>query len=166
MSRKEKTVKHELEPIYNKESKILILGSIPSVKSREKKFYYAHPQNKFWRILSDVYKEEKLETIEEKKLFLQKYNIALWDIIKSCTQENSSDSSIKNVKPNNIKDIVKKTNITKIFTTGKTAYNLYNKYIYPKIKIKAIYLPSTSPANASIKYEELLNIYKENLLKK
>lgn len=94
-----------------------------------------------------------------------KHHIALWDVIKSCTQKNSSDASIKNVKVNDIKSLLKKTSIEKIFTTGKTAYNLYNKYIYPKTKIEAIYLPSTSPANASMKYDELLKIYKDNILK-
>ena len=139
------------------------MGSIPSIKSREENFYYAHPQNRFWKILSSVYNEDIPLTIDKKINLLEKHNIALWDVIKTCTIIKSNDASVKNVTPNNIKSLLKKTKIEKIFTTGKTAYNLYNKHIYEKTKIKAIYLPSTSPANQSIKYEDILKIYKENL---
>lgn len=98
--------------------------------------------------------------MDDKKELLNKYNIALWDVIKSCTITGSSDSSIKNVIPNNINNILKKSSIKKIFVTGKTAYNLYNKYIYESTNIKAIYLPSTSPANAKITLDELIESYK------
>lgn len=161
LSGKSTRVNHELEPIFHQNSEILILGSIPSVKSREEKFYYAHPQNKFWKILAEVYNEKTPSTIKEKQEFLERKHLALWDVIKSCTITGSSDSSIKEVIPNNINNIIDKSNIRKIYTTGKTAYHLYNKYIYETTKIEAIYLPSTSPANASISYQKILEAYKQ-----
>lgn len=162
MKDKQKTrVKHELSPIYQHNSEILILGSLPSVKSREESFYYAHPQNRFWRVLSKVYEENTPKTVEEKREFLKKYKIALWDVIKSCNITGSSDSSIKNVTPNNIQKLLKESNIKRIYTTGKTAYQLYHKYLYPKTKIEAIYLPSTSPANAKMTLENLIEEYQQ-----
>lgn len=140
-------VKHTLEPIYDENSQVLILGSIPSVKSREIGFYYAHPQNRFWKTLGKVYQEEIGETIKEKKEFLIKHHIALYDVLKSCEISSSSDSSIKNPIPNDFSDILQKANIKAIFTTGQKAYQLYQKYCYPYTKINAISLPSTSPAN-------------------
>jgi len=111
--------------------------------------------------MADVYQEKTPTTIEEKKLFLYKHDIALWDVIKSCTITASSDSSIKEVIPNDLNIIIKSSNIKKIYTTGKKAYDLYNKYLYPKLKKEAIYLPSTSPANASMSYQKILNEYKK-----
>lgn len=139
-------INHELEPFFNRNSEILILGSLPSVKSRQEKFYYAHPQNRFWKTLSKIYNEDIPNNIEEKKKFLTKHKIALWDVIQSCDITGSSDSSIKNVVPNDINVILKKTNITKIYTTGSKAYQLYNKYCLNHTNIKAAKLPSTSPA--------------------
>jgi len=162
-----KKIYHELEPYYNNDSEILILGSIPSVKSREQGFYYAHSQNKFWKIISEIYDEIEPKTIENKKEFLKKYKIALWDVIKSCDIQGSSDSSIKNIEVNNINLILKNSNIKKIFTTGKKATALYKKYCYKNTRKESIYLPSTSPANCGYcTYEELLNIYKENIIEK
>lgn len=152
-------VYHTLEPFYNKESEILILGSLPSVKSREVGFYYAHPQNRFWKVLGAVYHEEELTDIASKKKFLEKHKIALYDVCASCDILGSSDASIKNVKVNNIESILKCTNIKKIFVNGKTAYNLYNKYIKNEINKDAIYLPSTSSANASYLLDDLINAY-------
>lgn len=155
-------VYHELEPFYNNNSEILILGSIPSVKSRELNFYYAHPQNRFWKILTKVYDEDNVTTITEKKNFLTKYKIALWDVIKSCEITGSSDNSIKNVIPNDISLIIKNSKVTKIFTTGNKAYELYNKYCFKETNIKAIKLPSTSPANCKKDIENILyNEYKQ-----
>ncbi len=151
---------HELEPIYQKDSKILILGSMPSQKSREKNFYYAHPKNRFWQVLSKIYQVNIEDTTDSKIKFLKDKKIALWDVIESCTIKGSSDSSIKNVTVNPIKDILEKTNIKRIYTTGKTAYNLYQKYIYPKTGIEAIYLPSTSPANAKMTLDKLVEHYR------
>lgn len=142
------------------------MGSLPSIKSREDGFYYAHPQNKFWKVLSSIFKEDIPASIEDKKIFLNKHHIALWDVIKSCTIIGSSDSSIRNVTANDISSIIKKSKITKIYTTGKKAYHLYNKYLFKEIGIEAVYLPSTSPANASISYEKLIKIYKTHLISK
>ena len=153
---------HTLKPIYDRESTILILGSIPSVKSREYNFYYAHPQNRFWKILSQLY-NVTLTTIESKETFLHDYHIALWDTIESCEITGSSDSSIKDIKVNNISELINKTNINKIYCTGKTSFNIYNKYIYSQTNIKAINLPSPSPANAQLSLDKLVEIY--NIIK-
>lgn len=149
-------IEHTLKPIYDKNSKVLILGSIPSIKSRKVGFYYAHPQNKFWKILAKIYNENIPNNKKEKITFLKKHNIALFDVLKSCDIKSSSDSSIKNPIPNDLTPILNKTNIKTIFTSGKKAYNLYQKYCYPKTKINAIYLPSTSPANCPKGIEEKL----------
>lgn len=149
-------VKHTLKPIYDNNSKVLILGSIPSVKSREIGFYYGHPQNRFWTTLSRIYGEEIENTIDAKINFLKKHHIALFDVLKSCDIEGSSDTSIKNPVPNNLKPILKSSNIEAIFTTGKKAHQLYQKYCYPNTKIEDIVLPSTSPANCKKGIEEEL----------
>ena len=149
---------HTIEPYYNKDSKILILGSFPSVKSRELGFYYAHPQNRFWKVLSNVYNEE-ITDLESKKEFLKRNKIALFDVCASCEIVGSSDSSIKNVQANDIDLILKNTNIKKIFVNGKTAYNLYNELIKNKINKEAIYLPSTSAANATFSLNDLTKAY-------
>lgn len=147
---------HPLKPIYNENSKVLILGTIPSVKSREENFYYAHPQNRFWKTLGKIYNEILGDSKEERTDFLLKHNIALFDVLKSCDISSSSDSSIKNPIPNDLTDILNNSKIEAIFTTGKTAYNLYQKLCYPKTNIQAIYLPSPSPANCPKGIEEKL----------
>lgn len=136
-------------PLYNKDSKILILGSFPSVKSREQKFFYGHPQNRFWKVISSVFECNEPETIEEKKQFLLKNGIALWDVIASCDITGSSDSSIRNVKVNDISKILKEANIRQIFVNGKTAEKYFKKYTKAQINRDAVCLPSTSPANAA-----------------
>ena len=146
---------HNLEPIYDEESKVLILGSIPSVKSREEQFYYMHPSNRFWQVLEMVFDEK----IIDKKSFLKKHHIALWDVIKECDIKASSDSSIKNVKVNDINKILKVAKIDKIITTGSKANQLYQKYLYSKTKIKNIALPSTSSANAKMSLDDLVKSY-------
>lgn len=153
-------VNHTFPVYYNSDSEILILGSMPSVKSRELGFYYMHPQNRFWQVLALVFNETIGNTIEEKKEFLKKHKIALWDVIESCDINGSSDASIKNIKANNIKELIDKTNIKRIFTTGKKAYELYNKYCLKNTNIEAICLYSTSLANCKIKLEELVENYK------
>ncbi|WP_455542421.1 DNA-deoxyinosine glycosylase [Intestinibacter sp.] len=150
------TVKHEIPPIYNKNSKILILGSFPSVKSRENQFFYHHPQNRFWRVLSCVVGVETPSSIEEKKKFLLDNNIAVWDVIASCEIEGSSDSSIKNVVVNDLNKIIKSCDIKQIFCNGGKSYDLYKKYCEKNTGLRAIKLPSTSPANARFSLEKLI----------
>lgn len=151
-------VYHTLKPIYNKNSKILILGSIPSIKSRENNFYYAHKQNRFWNVLNILFKTD-LKTNEEKIEFLLTKNIALFDVIKECDINGSSDSSIKNIKVNDLEYIINNSNIKYIFLTGKTAYNLYKKY-FNNLNIDYYYLPSPSSANATYSREKLVDEYK------
>ncbi len=157
---KETRQNHEFGPVYDENSKILILGSFPSVKSREVQFYYGHPQNRFWKLLGYLYDEEVPQDIPGKKAFLQKHGIALWDVIESCDITGSSDSSIKNVVPNNPMDFLDKTKIEKIYTNGKTAEKLYRKYVEPLTGIKTTGLPSTSPANAAYSLERLAESWK------
>lgn len=147
---------HPFPPLYDKNSKILILGSFPSVKSREQMFFYGHPQNRFWKVISAVMGEETPQTIEEKKNFLFSNNIALWDVIASCDITGSSDSSIKNVVANDLTEILNNADIKQIFVNGKTAEKYYNKYIREVIGRDTICLPSTSPANAGWSVDKLI----------
>lgn len=147
---------HPIAPIYDNNSKILILGSFPSQKSREQMFFYGHPQNRFWRVLSAVLGDETPSTVDEKRRFLLAHGIAVWDVIASCDIVGSSDSSIKNVVPNNLDRILLCADIKAIFVNGKTAEKYYNKYIRDKIGREAICLPSTSPANAAYSVERLI----------
>lgn len=151
---------HIIDAYYNKDSEILILGSFPSVKSREFGFYYAHPQNRFWRVLARVFNEEISSDIISKKEFLKKNKIALFDVIASCEITGSSDASIKNIVPNDLAIILNNSKVERIYVNGKTAFNLYNKYIKDNLGIEAIYLPSTSPANATFSLERLVEYYK------
>lgn len=154
---------HPLEPIFDEKSKILILGTFPSVKSRENNFYYGHPQNRFWKVISNICNEELPLSNDDKREMLLRNNIAVWDVIHSCDIEGSADSSIKNVIPNDIKSILEQTSIKKIFVNGKKAERLYKKYIENSIGIKAVCLPSTSPANASWSLEKLIEYWKEEI---
>lgn len=147
---------HTIPPVFDENSKILILGSFPSVKSREAEFFYGHKQNRFWKVLATLLNEKIPETIAEKKQLLLTHNIALWDVIKSCTITGSSDSSIKNVVPNDLELILRTAKISQIFTNGSTADRLYKKHIFPVTKLTAIKLPSTSPANAAFTLDKLL----------
>lgn len=152
--------KHTIEPFYNKDSKILILGSFPSVKSREVGFYYSHQQNRFWKVLAAIFNEDVPICINDKKEFLKRNNIALYDVCASCDIKSSSDASIKNVIPNNLDEIFKGANIKVIAFDGKTAFNLYQKYFKNKYNVELISLPSTSPANAKCSMNDLINDYK------
>ena len=149
------TKSHNFDPVYDKKSRVLILGSFPSVKSREIAFYYGHPQNRFWKVLGSVFNEEVPKDIEGKKSFLLKHHIALWDVIKSCDIVGSSDSKISNVVINDLNLIFQEANIEKVFINGTKAYELYMKYGYEKYKKEAIKLPSTSPANAVYSLDKL-----------
>ncbi|BCN32038.1 DNA-deoxyinosine glycosylase [Anaeromicropila herbilytica] len=150
-------VTHTFLPIYSENSKILILGTFPSVKSREGNFYYNHPQNRFWKVLASITNEAIPTTIDEKKDMLLRNNIAIWDVIKSCEIEGSSDSSIKNVIPNDLSIILEHNNIKNVYGNGDKAYQLYMKYCYKNIERDMIKLPSTSPANASYTLERLID---------
>lgn len=143
---------HPFPPIYDENSKVLVLGSFPSVKSREQQFFYGHPQNRFWKVASAVMCTETPRTVEEKREFLYTNHIALWDVIASCDITGSSDSSIKNVVANDLTEILDSADIKQIFVNGKTA----EKYIRDKIGRTAICLPSTSPANAKWDLEKLI----------
>ena len=146
---------HSFEPVYDRASEILILGTLPSVKSRENNFYYGHKQNRFWKVLATLLKEPVPDTIEEKKAMLLAHRIALWDVIQSCDIKGSSDSSIKNVQPTDIGMILEKTNITRIYANGNKAGQLYKRYQFPVTGIEAMVLPSTSPTNAAWSLERL-----------
>ncbi len=157
---------HPFPPLYDENSKVLILGSFPSVKSREQNFFYGHPQNRFWKVVSAVMDTDTPVTIEEKSNFLHENHIALWDVIASCDITGSSDSSIKNVVANDLTDILKNADIRQIFVNGKTAEKYYNKYIRNTIDREAVCLPSTSPANAGWSVEKLVDawsVIKEHL---
>ena len=151
---------HNIPPLFDENSEILILGSFPSQKSREAQFFYGHPQNRFWLVLSEVLGEKLPQRIDEKREMLLKNKIALWDVIASCEIVGSSDSSIKNAVPNDISGIIKKSNIKRIFVNGKTAEKYYNKYILNNTRIPASVLPSTSPANAAYSLERLVDEWK------
>ena len=153
-------VKHTFQPIYNINSKILILGTFPSVKSRETQFYYGHPQNRFWKVIAGVFQCEIPQTNEEKKQMLFNNNIAIWDVIESCDIVGSSDSSIQNVIPNDLSIILNHSNIKKIYANGKTAAKLYEKYTESVTGKSIITLPSTSPANAAYRLEQLVETWK------
>ena len=154
---------HPVKPIFDKNSKTLILGTFPSVKSREVCFFYGHPQNRFWRVMARICNSRTPETIEDKTNLILSNNFALWDVIHSCEIEGSSDSSIKNVVPNDISIILKDSQVDRIFVNGKKAECLYKKYIEKNIGIKAIYLPSTSPANASWSEDRLAEFWKKQI---
>ncbi len=157
---------HPFPPLYDENSKVLILGSFPSVKSREQNFFYGHPQNRFWKVVSATMDTETPKTIKEKKAFLLSSNIAMWDVIASCDITGSSDSSIKNVVANDLTEILQNADIKQIFVNGKTAEKYYNKYIRDSIGRNAVCLPSTSPANAGWSVEKLVKawaVIKEHL---
>lgn len=147
---------HEFAPVYDGTSEILILGTFPSVKSREQKFYYGHPQNRFWRVIAALTDSEIPKEIDEKKNLLLKNHIAVWDVIESCDIKGSSDSSIKNVVPCDIAGLLHKTRIKSLYANGTAAKRLYDRFILPKTQVPIILLPSTSPANAAYSVERLI----------
>ena len=162
-------ITHEsIKPFIDNNSSILILGSFPGVKSREEEFYYAHPQNRFYKVLSNIFNEPLPTSLESKKELLVKHHIALYDVIYSCDISNSDDSSIRNVTPIIIKELLLKfPNINKIIVNGNKAKELFNKYLLKDIdtqKTDIYYAPSTSPANAKMNVEQLVSIYKSAIL--
>lgn len=155
-----KHITHTFEPVYDADSRILILGTLPSVKSRENNFYYGHKQNRFWKLLANLLEEPQPVTIEEKKCMLLKHHIAIWDVIQSCDIKGSSDSSIKNVEPTDIRRILAAADIKQIYANGNKAGQLYKKYQQPVTGREAIVLPSTSPANAAWTFDRLCEKWK------
>jgi hypoxanthine-DNA glycosylase len=154
-----KRIEHTFEPVYDENSKILILGSLPSVKSREQGFYYGHPQNRFWKVIAGIYQCPVPVTMERKTDMLKHYHIAIWDVIASCDIIGSSDSSIRNVVVNDLNRILSQCDIEKIYVNGKTAGKLYRKYSKENTKREVVELPSTSPANASSSLEKLMEAW-------
>jgi len=155
---------HLFEPIIDKSSKILILGTFPSIKSFENSFYYSHPRNQFFSLLADTFDEKRPNSIDEKISLLKEHNIALWDVVKGANRKNSLDSSLKDIELNDIKSLLDKyPNIKLIAFTSKTAEKLFKKL---NINFPTAYLPSPSPAYAKMKYEDKLKVYKKILLKR
>lgn len=154
---------HEIEPVWDKNSRILILGSFPSVKSREGKFFYHHPQNRFWKVMAAVLEVPVPQTVEEKRRMLLEHHVAVWDVIGSCQIEGSSDSSIRDVVPNDLNRILMEAPVEKIFTNGATAWKMYNRYTKLVTGREAEKLPSTSPANAAWSLEKLVREWKEKI---
>ena len=150
---------HPIPPLYDENSETLILGSFPSVKSREAEFFYGHPRNRFWAVTAAVLGCKKPETVEEKKIILLSNKIALWDVIASCEIEGSADSTIKNVTANDLSVILNNSKVERVFVNGKTAEKYYNKYTFPETGIRAICLPSTSPANAAVNFDDLIKAW-------
>ena len=154
-------ITHPFKPIYDSSSKILILGTLPSVKSRENEFYYGHPKNRFWKVVAAVVGETEPKSVAEKTEMLLRHNIALWDVIDSCDIAGSSDSSIRNVVPTDLCGIIKESGIERIFANGRKAAELYDKYQRAATGMDITGLPSTSPANAAWSFERLLAEWKK-----
>ena len=151
---------HSIEPVFDTESRGLILGTMPSPKSREVQFYYGHPQNRFWRVLAAVLGEELPQSVPEKKAMLLRHRIALWDVLAECEITGASDSSIRNPVANDLSVILDHAPVQAVFTTGATAWKLYTRLQKPHTGIEAVRLPSTSPANCAVKMEALTEAYK------
>lgn len=151
---------HPIPPFFRPDSHILILGSFPSIKSREQRFFYGHPQNRFWRVAAAVFADETPDGIPEKQAFLERHRIALWDSIGRCTIEGSSDSSIRDVVPNDLSVILDRAPIQTIYCNGKASMDCYNRYIRTRTGRDAVLLPSTSPANAAWSIDRLVDAWR------
>jgi len=148
---------HNIPPLFDERSEVLILGSFPSVKSREGRFFYHHPQNRFWKVMAAILKAPLPQTVEEKRLMLISNRVALWDVVESCDIRGSGDSSIRNVIPNNLEIITGSAPIRRVFTNGGTAHRLYQRFCETTTGLTAFCLPSTSPANAAFTLERLVD---------
>lgn len=146
---------HPFGPLYDENSRVLILGSFPSVRSREQNFFYGHPQNRFWKVVAAVFGQPVPQTMEEKKMLILDNGLALWDSIASCEITGSSDASIRNARANDISIILNSCSIERIYCNGRKSHELYQKYIEPETGREAVCLPSTSPANAKWTLEKL-----------
>lgn len=158
------SIEHPIPPLYGPDSKNLILGSFPSVKSREAHFFYGHPQNRFWRVLAALCGEAVPQNVEEKTRLVLEHGFALWDVIASCEIVGSSDSSIRDVVPNDLGMILQGSRVERIFCNGSTSHRLYECYIRPVTGIPGICLPSTSPANAAWSLERLIEAWREIIM--
>lgn len=159
-----RTVKHTFAPIWDPQSEILVLGTFPSVKSRENHFYYGHPQNRFWKLLASIYGEPVPGTIDEKKELILRRHLAVWDVIGQCDIIGSSDSSIRNVVPCDLAGLLAQCKVHKVLANGAKAYELYQKHQLPITGLKAQKMPSTSPANAAWSFERLQEAWGRALL--
>ncbi len=153
------SVKHCIDPVFDADSRVLLLGSMPSPKSREVGFYYGHPQNRFWRVLAAVFDDPLIGTVDEKKAFLLRHRIALWDVLASCEIVGASDASIRNPCPNDLSRILEVADIRAIFATGAKAAQLYRRLCESELGVGCLALPSTSAANASRSFEDLVEAY-------
>ena len=158
-------VVHPFEPIFDEHSRILVLGSLPSVRSRENRFYYGHPQNRFWRVLASVFRESVPETIEEKTALLLRHGVALWDAVGECDVVGSSDAAIRNVQPTDLSRIFDKCAIETVYANGRTAAKYYDRLQKPLYGRPIVPLPSTSPANAAWTLERLIEAWQAITLK-
>lgn len=157
-------VTHAFEPVYDSHSTVLILGTMPSPQSIKHGFYYSHPQNRFWPLMAALYEEPVPSSPDEKRAFALRHGIALWDVLASCEIKGAADSTIRSPIPNDFTPILQTAPIKQIFTTGKTAFTLFQKLVAPHLKREAIYLPSTSPANQALfPWEKLLATWRELL---
>lgn len=156
MTSSESRIQHPFGPLYGPESRVLILGSFPSVKSREQNFFYGHPQNRFWKVVSALFGQEPPLTIPEKKELILSHHLALWDSIASCVITGSSDATIREVKANDLRIILDNAPIERIYCNGRKSHEMYEKYILPVLGREAACLPSTSPANAQWSLEKLI----------
>ena len=157
----EQRLEHPIPPVWDRNSEVLVLGSFPSVKSRETAFFYGHPQNRFWRVMAALFGEAVPETVEDRKRFLLRNHVAVWDVIASCTIAGSSDSSIREVAGNDIRPILDGAPIRRIFCNGRKAAELYRRYLQPQTGMEAVCLPSTSPANAAWSPERLIAAWRQ-----
>lgn len=153
-------IRHEFAPVFDENSRVLILGTLPSGKSREMGFYYGHPQNRFWKVIAALFEEDVPQTIDEKKAMLRRNGVAVWDVVESCDIIGASDSSIKNVVPADVAGLLARSGIKRVFANGALAKRLYDQYTLKTTGIEAVKLPSTSPANARFRLEDLLDSWR------
>lgn len=152
-------VSHEFEPVYDEKSRILILGTFPSVKSREQQFFYGHPQNRFWKVIAALTGSGLPQSIDEKKKMLLENRIAVWDVIAECEIVGSSDSSIRNVVPTDLQCILQTADVEHIYANGATAKKLFDRFQKKSCGREITCLPSTSPANAAFSLERLIKAW-------
>ncbi len=156
-------VSHTFAPVFNSRSRLLILGTMPSVKSREMGFYYGHPRNRFWQVLAALADTQPPVTVTEKKAFLLSHGVAIWDVLHSCEIHASSDASIRQEVPNDMREILSVVPIARIYCNGAATYRMYEKHCLTNTGIEAVQLPSTSPANAAFSLERLVALWEASI---